>query len=191
MFFWYSNCQVKTCISQCLLTSNFLLPDQASLIPGGSRGTGQSWGGSTCSLFRWSLQIKKDFMGRKGRGRGEDFSACFWRAVYLLMCRCTVITHSLGLSAVTINCTTLLFLFSLGVKGMERIKSFSLTQSIPLSEDRVLRLGRCSWTCAPDYWLVRHPMLSWFGGLGVYLCPPGVTETKSCKLHQPFVRGLL
>lgn len=127
----------------------------------------------------------------KGKGRGEDFSACFWRAVYLLMCRCTVISHSLGLSAVTINCTTLLFLFSLGVKGMGRIKSFSLTQSIPLSEVRVLRLSRCTWTCAPDYWLVRHPMLSWFGGLGVYLCPPGVTETKSCKLHQPFVKGLL
>lgn len=61
---------------------------------------------------------------------------------------------------------------------MGRIKSFSLTQSIPLSEDHVLRLGRCTWTRAPDYWLVRHPMLSWFGGLEVYLFPPGVTETS-------------
>lgn len=92
---------------------------------------------------------------------------------------CTV-SRSLGLSAVTVltarQCYC--FLCSLGIKGTGRIKSFPLIQGTPLSQDHVLRLGRCTWTCAPAYLLVRHPMFSWSGGQGVYLCPPGETETS-------------
>lgn len=76
---------------------------------------------------------------------------------------------------------------------MGRIESFSLIQGIPLSQDHVLGLGKCTWMCAPAYLLVRDPMLSWFGGQGVYLCPPGLTETSPRVAHytKQFVRSLL
>lgn len=102
--------------------------------------------------------------------------------------------YSWSFSCDCINCTTmLLLLFSLGMKRMGRIESFSLIQGIPLSQDRVLGLGRCTWMCAPAYLLVRHPVLSWFGGHGVslYLCPPGVTEAspRAVNYASSLLRG--
>lgn len=92
------------------------------------------------------------------------------------MCCCTI-GHSLGLSAVTVLTALQCFCFFLSSTGLGRIKSFFLIQVIPLSQDHILRFGRCTWTCAPAYLLVRHPILSWFRERGVCLCPPGVSKT--------------
>lgn len=117
-------------ISLHLLTSNFLWPDQASLISAGNWGVGQNW----------AVLYSPDLCGLKsilwgaisvfGVGRGKC-SACFWRAVCWLMCFCIVSQTLLGLSAVTfcVNCTTiLLFLLCWYSREWGELKNFLLSR---------------------------------------------------------------